>query len=73
MAALTVGADGGLELPDRAAQDEMLARAHLGDGRLDFLREGLVLKLKIEQRHLHGGRASGMYMGSRHGGPVQRL
>ena len=73
VAALTVGADGGLEFPDRAAQDEMLARAHLGDGRFDLRREGLVLKLKIEQRHLHGGRAGGLYTGSRHGGPVQRL
>ena len=73
VAALTVSADRRLQLPDRAAQDEMLARAHLGDGRLDLRREGLVLKLKIEQRHLHGGGASGMYRGSRHGGPVQRL
>ena len=53
MAALAVGRDRRLELLDCRSENEVLAGADLGYGRLDVPRERLILRLEVEQRHLH--------------------
>ena len=52
--ALAIGRDARLQLLDRRAQDEVLARADLLNDRLDLGRQGQVLRLEVEQRDLHG-------------------
>ena len=41
-----------LELAHLGAEDELLAAAHPGDGRLNLSRDLLVLQLEIQQRNL---------------------
>ena len=53
VAALAVGGDGRLELLDRGPEDEVLARTDLRDRGLDLRLQRLVLRLQIQQRHLH--------------------
>jgi len=53
-----------LELLDARPQDEVLIRADLFDRRLDFCCERPVLRLQVQQRHLHGG--SGLRSGHGH-------